>query len=74
MSGDDIVRYWKDEEYRLGLGAAGSLLPANPAGMLELTDEALESLVAGAGLELLDSCGFLSCNNKPKPPADPVES
>lgn len=73
MSGNDIVRYWKDEEYRLGLGAAGSLLPANPAGLLELTDEALEGLVAGAGLSLLDSCFIGSCNG-PKPPSNPVDS
>ena len=35
----DIIRAWKDEEYRLSLSEAErALLPANPAGLIELTD------------------------------------
>src|SRR5436305_1267632 len=35
----DVVRAWKDEEYRLSLGEAERLgLPANPVGEIELSD------------------------------------
>ncbi|MEU8418371.1 mersacidin/lichenicidin family type 2 lantibiotic [Amycolatopsis japonica] len=69
MSEYDIVRYWKDEGYRAAVG--GNILPANPAGIVELTDEALDSLVAGAGAEMvLGSCLFVSCFNQPQPDAD----
>jgi mersacidin/lichenicidin family type 2 lantibiotic len=45
----DIVRAWKDEEYRSSLSAEQqALLPANPAGELELSDADLEA-VHGAG-------------------------
>jgi mersacidin/lichenicidin family type 2 lantibiotic len=47
MSTLDIIRAWKDEEYRLSLGEAErALLPAHPAGLVELADADLE-LVAG---------------------------
>jgi len=59
MSLDQIIRAWKDEEFRNSLTTEQrSLLPANPAGLLELTDEALDGLVAGmAG----GSCVAASC-------------
>lgn len=61
MSGNEIIRSWKDEEYRLSMGSAQrSLLPANPAGLIELTDEALDDLIAGAAA--LASCCWSSCN------------
>ncbi|GAB3158680.1 mersacidin/lichenicidin family type 2 lantibiotic [Amycolatopsis sp. NPDC004378] len=61
MSDNEIIRSWKDEEFRNGLGPAQrSLLPANPAGLMELTDEALDDLIAGAAA--LDSCCWSSCN------------
>jgi mersacidin/lichenicidin family type 2 lantibiotic len=63
LSNDDIIRSWKDEEYRSALGAsAPSLLPGNPAGLLELTDEALDDLIAGAAVS--DSCCWSSCNSE----------
>ncbi|GHH24505.1 mersacidin/lichenicidin family type 2 lantibiotic [Amycolatopsis oliviviridis] len=69
MSDYDVVRYWKDENYRSAVG--GSLLPANPAGIIELTDEALDSLVAGAGAEMvLGSCVVVSCFVVKEPTAD----
>ncbi len=38
MSKKDIIRAWKDEEYRRSLGdAQRSLLPENPAGLIEMT-------------------------------------
>ena len=47
MSTLDIIRAWKDEEYRLSLDETErTLLPAHPAGLVELTDADL-GLVAG---------------------------
>jgi mersacidin/lichenicidin family type 2 lantibiotic len=49
MSSLDIVRAWKDAEYRQSLSAAEQvLLPEHPAGGIELTDEELNG-VDGAG-------------------------
>jgi mersacidin/lichenicidin family type 2 lantibiotic len=39
MSRIDIIRAWKDEAYRRSLSEAErASLPANPAGMVELTE------------------------------------
>jgi mersacidin/lichenicidin family type 2 lantibiotic len=44
----DIIRAWKDEEYRNSLSAAErAMLPENPAGMIELTDEDLDGAAGG---------------------------
>jgi len=41
----NIVRAWKDEAYRQSLSAEEQvLLPANPAGEVELTDAELEAI------------------------------
>lgn len=43
----DVVRAWKDEEYRLSLSdAQRAVLPAAPAGLIELTDEELGGIAA----------------------------
>ncbi len=48
MSHFDIVRAWKDEEYRLSLSdAQRAALPANPAGMIELTAADLQDVAGG---------------------------
>jgi len=48
MSKVDIVRAWKDAEYRASLSdAERALIPENPAGMVELTDEELEGVAGG---------------------------
>ncbi len=48
MSNIDIIRAWKDEEYRNSLSEEQrSQLPENPAGMIELSDEDMESLGGG---------------------------
>jgi mersacidin/lichenicidin family type 2 lantibiotic len=48
MSRRKIIRAWKDEEYRLGLSEAErALLPAHPAGLIELTDAELGAVVGG---------------------------
>jgi mersacidin/lichenicidin family type 2 lantibiotic len=59
----DIIRAWKDEEFRNQLSSADKdLIPANPAGLLELTDEALASLESGAGaVPQQPSCDWCSC-------------
>jgi mersacidin/lichenicidin family type 2 lantibiotic len=45
----DIVRAWKDEEYRAGLtDAERVVLPAHPAGLIELDDEQMKAIL-GAG-------------------------
>jgi mersacidin/lichenicidin family type 2 lantibiotic len=49
MPNVDIIRAWKDEEYRLSLtDAERAMLPENPAGLIELEEEELKA-VFGAG-------------------------
>ena len=44
----DIIRAWKDEEYRNSLSEAErAALPANPAGLIALTDEDLGAVAGG---------------------------
>jgi mersacidin/lichenicidin family type 2 lantibiotic len=44
----DIARAWKDEEYREKLsGAERVRVPANPAGLIELTEVDLASIAGG---------------------------
>jgi mersacidin/lichenicidin family type 2 lantibiotic len=65
MSQQDVIKAWKDEEYRFSLGATElANLPLHPSGILELTDEALDDLIANGGV-LNDSCGWSSCNKTP---------
>ena len=46
----DIIRAWKDEEYRLSLTEEQrALLPDSPAGLMELSDAELASIVGGSG-------------------------
>ncbi len=48
MSNIDIIRAWKDEEYRNSLSEEQrSQLPENPAGMMELSDETAQSVAGG---------------------------
>lgn len=49
MSPINIIRAWKDAEYRQSLSAAElAMLPAHPAGLIELTNDDLESVAGGA--------------------------
>ena len=51
MSGLDVIRAWKDENYRLGLSSSErESVPENPAGMIDLTDSNLDA-VAAASIE-----------------------
>lgn len=48
MSNNEIIRAWKDEEYRNSLSEAQrSQLPENPAGMIELSDSAAQTFAGG---------------------------
>ena len=48
MSPINIIRAWKDAEYRQSLSAAElAMIPAHPAGLIELTDDDVESAVGG---------------------------
>ena len=50
-SGIDVIRAWKEPEYREGLSEAErAALPANPAGMVELADEELAGATGGVAL------------------------
>jgi mersacidin/lichenicidin family type 2 lantibiotic len=45
----DIIRAWKDEEYRASLtDAERAQLPAHPAGLIELEDAELNTVVGGS--------------------------
>ncbi|HEX6292732.1 MAG TPA: mersacidin/lichenicidin family type 2 lantibiotic [Herpetosiphonaceae bacterium] len=49
MSNVDIIRAWKDEEYRASLSETErAALPEHPAGLVELTDEELDLAAGGA--------------------------
>ena len=48
MSRAKIIRAWKDPEYRQSLSAEErSLLPAHPAGLIELHNEDLSGVAGG---------------------------
>ena len=49
MSSKNIIRAWKDAEYRASLSdAQRAALPENPAGLVELTDAEMDSLDGGS--------------------------
>jgi mersacidin/lichenicidin family type 2 lantibiotic len=48
MKKQDIIRAWKDEEFRLSLtDEQRAQLPQNPAGVIELADDELRSVAGG---------------------------
>ena|SRR5947209_19182752 len=56
----NIIRAWKDEDYRLGLSdEERSQMPSNPAGAIDLSDTELD-YVAGASTETLLTVGCCS--------------
>lgn len=58
------IQAWKDEDFRLSLTEAErASLPEHPAGIVELTDEALDSLISGGGGREAESCCWGSCND-----------
>ena len=57
MSNINIIRAWKDAEYRNSLSAEElAALPANPAGLVELPDEEMAE-VAGGRSYFTGTCG-----------------
>lgn len=53
ISDIDVVRAWKNEEYRNSLSEAQrAQLPENPAGMTEITDEEINAVLGGG-------CGWI---------------
>ena len=60
----DIIRAWKDEEYRLSLTEEQrALLPDNPAGLLELSDADLESVQGGICNSFMGCTRVGNCQN-----------
>jgi mersacidin/lichenicidin family type 2 lantibiotic len=59
ISDIDVVRAWKDEEYRSSLTEAQrAQLPENPAGLVELTDEEINGVEGGLRFPFtLRGCG-----------------
>jgi mersacidin/lichenicidin family type 2 lantibiotic len=48
MSHENIIRTWKDENFRNSLSEKErALLPENPAGLVELTDAELNAAAGG---------------------------
>jgi mersacidin/lichenicidin family type 2 lantibiotic len=48
MSKLDVIRVWKDAEYRSNLAASEpGEIPANPAGMIDLSDVELSGVAGG---------------------------
>ena len=64
MTALDIMRAWKDEEYRLSLTEAQRAeLPAHPAGLIEREDAELEVAAGGAGNATEVGCtGMTHCD------------
>ncbi len=65
MSNIDVIRAWKDEAYRNSLTPDQlAALPENPAGFVELNDQALEASVGGETERLwtLGCCPTLNCH------------
>jgi len=50
MSNMNIIRAWKDEDYRLSLSEAErALLPEHPAGLIELSGAEMDGVAGGGG-------------------------
>jgi len=50
MSKMNIIRAWKDEDYRLSLSEAErALLPEHPAGLIELSGAEMDGVGGGTG-------------------------
>ena len=48
MTSEQIVRTWKDADYRASLSTSeSSAVPANPVGSIDLTDDALGQVAGG---------------------------
>lgn len=69
MSTNNIIKAWKNPAYRATLSAAErAALPANPAGTIELADEAVGHVAGGAAPQksiepctMFQDCTKLGC-------------
>jgi mersacidin/lichenicidin family type 2 lantibiotic len=62
MSQENIIRAWKDENFRQQLSEKEwALLPEHPAGAIELTDTELGKVVGGAIFTYEEICSFETC-------------
>ena len=58
MTKKDIIRAWKDAEYRASLSEAErAMLPEHPAGLIELTDTEMAMVAGGAKSGRKKGCG-----------------
>ncbi len=65
MSNFDIVRAWKDQEYRHSLTEEQkNQLPENPAGMINLSDEQMTDISGGGTMAFALSFGSSDCRLK----------
>ena len=63
MSYRDIIRAWKDEEYRLSLSEEQrAVLPEHPAGLIELADAELDDAAGGSGQGSNNTCRYTPCH------------
>jgi mersacidin/lichenicidin family type 2 lantibiotic len=80
MSRLDVIRAWKDPDYRMSLTQAErTQLPAHPAGLVELTDAQIGSVEGGTnpwtilvpiGYTLIAlSIAYCNCSSPSKPPS-----
>jgi mersacidin/lichenicidin family type 2 lantibiotic len=57
MKSEQIIRSWKEEDYRLSLSEAEqALLPEDPAGLVELTDADLNEAGGGTDWTFITIC------------------
>ncbi len=62
MLNENIIRAWKDENFRNSLSnQERALLPGNPAGSVELSDEVLGTVAGG----LMMGPGGTECGTRP---------
>ena len=62
----DVIRAWKDERYRASLTQEQrASLPANPVGMIDVSDAELETVVGGlkqiSSGEVTACCSLYAC-------------
>lgn len=69
MSYEDIIRAWKDEDYRMSLSKEErAQLPENPAGLIDLMDAEMSMVGGGYGNDTQvvtavgNLCGSTFCN------------
>ena len=67
MSKENIIKAWKNPKYRKSLSASQrALLPANPAGVMALSEDDLEQAVGGAQAIIVSCFCTFSGDNCPK--------